>query len=141
MNRESFHKTMETALREERPLQKAPAGFSDRVIDALPSRAVASRDEVLPAQSLWPRLALAAALAAVGVLAWFQFSRQTQDVAPVMARAPVETRPLDLKLPPITVSQVQALTERIDQPLEQELERVLADTRNAIQFVAANFTP
>jgi hypothetical protein len=146
MKNRLLHKDIEEALRAERPARKVSEGFADRVIEALPSRPTGESGAPMLSspQRLWPRLAGAAALAAVAVLGWRQFSPSSPEAPPpVIALAPSVAQPtsLDLNLPPVTVEQVQALTMKLDQPLEKELERVLADTRGAIQFVASNFTP
>lgn len=96
----------------------------------------------------WPQFVTAgAALAIVGVLV-FQLSERRDDPELV---APVEHSPgfpvndvvaiTQIELPKITPEQVGALTMQIEQPLQEELENVLNDTRTAIQFVASNFLP
>jgi hypothetical protein len=131
-------RNIEKALRAERPVRNAPPGFAERVIDALPSRG----GKPMPAlrrQSLWPRLALAAGLAFAAVIMWKGFS--PEPAGTVMAGGDETPSSPLAGLKPVSLAQVQALTEKIDQPLEKELERVKADTRNAIRFVASNFMP
>jgi hypothetical protein len=142
MKSSDVHKNIENALRAERPAHQVSPGFAERVIDALPARPTkAKRSEAVTSQKLWPRLAFAAALCLAVFLAWRQFAPQTPEKTPIIVDLDRESKPLDIQLPPVSIEQVRALTEKIDQPLEKELERVLADTRNAIQFVASNFIP
>ena len=46
-----------------------------------------------------------------------------------------------LPLPKLSAEQIQALSLRLDEPLEKELKNVISDTRQAIQFIASNFLP
>ena len=137
-------KSVEDALRAERPRRKVSPGFAERVIDALPSRPM-NRAAAPPAHSRprGLRLFLAGALAMVTLVGWLQFA--PKPVQEPVAVAAVEPEPpayaSGLKLPPVTVQQMQALTAKIDEPLEKELKLVLSDTRNAIRFVASNFIP
>ena len=130
MKNNPVHKTLENALRAERPRRSVSPGFAERVIHALPSRPLAAPPSP---QRLWPRLALAGALAAAALLAWPRFSLPPLKPAPVLA--------WNQPFPSVSAEKVQALIAKIDQPLEQELACVLSDTRNAIQFVMSNFTP
>jgi hypothetical protein len=65
-----------------------------------------------------------------------------KNVNPVSV-AGSDASPVDGKilLPTITAIQLQALTTKLDDPLEKELNNVISDTRVAIQFVASNFLP
>jgi len=44
-------------------------------------------------------------------------------------------------MPKVTSEQLDTLAVKLDQPLEKELHNMVSDTRQAIQFVAANFLP
>lgn len=140
MNNTELHRKIEQALRAERPLRQAPPGFAERVIDALPSRPLSEgRAPRSPSRAIWPRLVFAGGLALATFLMWKGFAPKPSQ-APVLAQeAPSIEKILPVKAP--SMEQVQALTAKIDQPLEKELERVMADTRNAIRFVASNFMP
>lgn len=134
---------VEDALRSERPQARVSPGFAERVIEALPSRPLSAQAQALPlapARPVWMRLLLATSLASVAFLLWFQFSPVPVST-PSIAQARPSAVPPALNLPPVNSQQVQALAAKLDQPLEKELQRVLSDTRNAIRFVASNFTP
>jgi hypothetical protein len=65
-------------------------------------------------------------------------------VSPIRSENGVEVasaQSIEIPISQITAEQLQALTEKIDQPLEKELKNVISDTRLAIQFVASNFLP
>ena len=49
--------------------------------------------------------------------------------------------PEPVRIPSVSAEQVEALTAKIDEPLEKEMKSMISDTRQAIQFVAANFLP
>ena len=142
MNPENLKPEIEDALRAERPRRRASPGFSERVIDALPSGPIKPSSAPAVERPLWPRLGWAGAFAALTFLVWFQFTpTPSGENAQVAQHDPAVALPASLQLPPVTVEQVQALTARIDDPLEKELKLVLSDTRNAIRFVASNFLP
>ena len=101
----------------------------------------------------WPRFAMGLALIAIATALAFEFLKEppvtsqmavnspetsTFNHAAVQSSAP---EPLIFLVPNITREQFQALTTRLDRPLEKELENVISDTRQAIQFVASNFLP
>lgn len=44
-------------------------------------------------------------------------------------------------LPQLSSEQLAQISVKLDQPLQKELQSVISDTRQAIQFVAANFMP
>lgn len=136
-------KWIEQALRSERPRRKVSPGFAERVIDALPPRRPGAASVSLPKErAIGPRLILAAGLAGLTLFGWLSFSPEPEVRSPVVVQqAPLQADPIAINVPNVTAEQFQALSTKIDQPLEQELDRVLADTRNAIQFVAANFMP
>lgn len=147
MKTNELHTKIEGALRAERPLRQAPPGFAERVIEALPSRSVrAQREEETGvragSQSLWPRLAAAAALALVTFMTWRAIAPKTSP-EPMIAHqaAPTKSTLPAPSLNAMRIEQIQALTAKIDQPLEKELARVMADTRSALRFVASNFMP
>ncbi len=92
---------------------------------------------------MWPRLGLAGALGAVALLGWVKFAPGPESEPAIVAvkdPAPKASNE-GLVIGPVTVEQVQALTAKIEDPLEKELRLVLSDTKNAIRFVASNFMP
>src|SRR5688572_29391496 len=141
-----MHHQLEERLRREKPDHSAPAGFTERVMSNLPSETCLSADSDSHAQQLlWPRLAVAFALMAIAavLLPELVSHKSTQSAAgPVNGHvSSVSMAAEPLALPTITSEQFQALTTKLDDPLEKELSNVISDTRIAIQFVAANFIP
>ena len=135
---------VEERLRAERPMHRAPADFAGRVMSRLCEEPVANT-AAEPRRLLWPRLALAFALVAIAAVFAFEFlNPQPEPVVIVAANEvppPAPAESVSFSLPLVTAEQVQALTVKLDQPLEKELKNVISDTRLAIQFVAANFLP
>ena len=146
-------KRIEQQLRSEKPMREAPHGFTERVMAELsrvPEDSAAERERE-QSLSFWPRFALA--LASIAIVAVFavEFSRpksqpfvsssdQPEIVEP-SAHSKAQIASADLALPVITPEQIQALTVKLDDPLKKELNNVISDTRQAIQFVALNFLP
>jgi hypothetical protein len=134
MNSNSRHNQIEQRLRTERPARK--------VIDALPARPSPGLSSTPFERPAGPRLAWAGLLAALTFATWLIFSPKVDHATPVAAAHPEPSpAPPTLNLPTVNLHQVQALTAKIDEPLERELQLVLSDTRNAIRFVASNFLP
>ena len=141
--------SLEDRLRSEKPMRNAPAGLTERVMSRLPEQEA----DVRPSSarfSFWPRLALGIATVAIVLVIAGEFWRHSGTTTIVStppattSTKPVElasTEPMEIPIPTITTEQVQALTAKIDQPLEKELKNVISDTRLAIQFVASNFLP
>lgn len=135
-------------------MHSAPAGFTERVMANLPeARSVG--DEAPGRKTLfWLRFALGFAGVAITTVLAFEFLKEP-EVEPVVAlNAANESdasiaavgsasaeESVSFPMPRITSEQLHALTTRLDQPLEKELENVISDTRLAIQFVASNFLP
>ena len=145
---------IEQRLRSEKPMlrmHKAPHGFTERVVARLPESSTIERESA-PTLVLWPRLALGVAVIAIAAVFAFEFSKpnsnqmiaSNQQTTEAVA-APTDSEPVlaaaDLSIPVITPEQIQALTVKLDDPLEKELNNVISDTRQAIQFVALNFLP
>jgi hypothetical protein len=133
---------LEERLKSERPHYEAPPGFTESVLSRLPSSQ--SRSLSRERIAFLPCFALAFALLALAGVFSFQFLRTPSAFAPVTANttpAPAIADDLNIVLPNITSEQVQALSLKLDQPLEKELEYVISDARQAIQFVASNFLP
>ena len=147
----SHQDQLEQRLRREKPEHSAPCGFTERVLSKLPSDARSPvRNDSPPQQLLWPRLATAFALLAIAAIVLPEFVSQKSihsisepASASSLRHGEVSTSRTTepLPLPTITQQQFQALTAKLDDPLEKELNNVISDTRIAIQFVAANFIP
>ena len=126
---------LEQRLRTERPTFTAPEGFTERVMERLErphSAPTATRR--IPVFRLFLSFAGAVALTLVAVKVFDR--RQPQADAEQLAQAISR-----IKLPDISAERVEALTAKLDEPLEMELKNVISDTRQAIQFVASNFLP
>jgi hypothetical protein len=118
----------------------APAGLDARILAALDRAA-------RPVAPVWsrgwkPALAVAAlVLLMAGGLVW---SNRSRPAAQLTASAPAPPRP-GLAVPTNLVvpdaEQLLALTTRLNDPLQQELDRVLNDLRTAGQSLAASFLP
>ena len=68
--------------------------------------------------------------------------RSETPVTVVATAAPTKVSVPNLpKLPALSPDQIALLTARVNEPLERELQLVISDTRQAIQFVASNFMP
>ena len=136
-------KSIEDRLRSEKPARNAPAGLTEGVMSRI--SAPEAEAEGVPARSFfWPRLVGFAAIAIACVLASEFLKRPETSVEVKLAgnNHPIQLeKPIEIPIPTITPEQLQALTEKIDQPLEKELKNVISDTRLAIQFVASNFLP
>jgi hypothetical protein len=147
--RESDEK-IEQRLRSEKPMRAAPHGFTERVMARLPENSKASEPHREFAQNFFPRFALGVALIAIVAVFAFEFAKpkpnqlassgQPENVeSSTHSETPIAAA--DLGIPVITPEQIQALTVKLDDPLEKELNNVISDTRQAIQFVALNFLP
>jgi len=66
--------------------------------------------------------------------------RQSRIDTPEIANTNPESS-ATVQIPEISMAKVDALTAKLDEPLQQELKNVISDTRQAIQFVASNFLP
>ena len=146
-------KSLEDRLRSEKPLRNAPAGLTERVMSRLPERQTKT-ERVHARLVFWPRFALGFATVAIALVIAGEFWKRSGSpgttsavsvVPSIQAENAVEAAsagpPIEIPIPAITSEQLQALTEKIDQPLEKELKNVISDTRLAIQFVASNFLP
>jgi hypothetical protein len=140
-------KSIEDRLRSEGPERRAPAGLTERVMSRIPPQE-AKADYVKPSSFFWPRFAISFAAIAIALVVASEFWNRPQtpatannDSKPSQVIEVASIEPIEIPIPTITAEQVQALTEKIDQPLEKELKNVISDTRLAIQFVASNFLP
>lgn len=141
---------MEERLRTEKPVHAAPSGFVDRVMANLPKaeRAEASTPE--RGGLLWLRFALGTAAVVIAAVIAIEVFSPNQVPTSRVQRAATAATPLDagpdvatadVSIDALSPEQLQALTMKLDEPLEQELKNVISDTRLAIQFVASNFLP
>ena len=128
-------RALEQRMRAEPPLFCAPDGFTERVMENL------GRREPQPApHHAWPGLRLwigfatvaCALLLVLKLLPGRPVPPEPQQLAEVISR---------LHFPEISLAKVEALTAKLDEPLEAELKNVISDTRQAIHFVASNFLP
>lgn len=141
--------SIDQRLRSEKPMCAAPLGFTERVMAHLPQSSAIEREAAEARPVLWPRLAFAACLLVFGAFLAYQFSdpKSVQVAAGESPEITVATTPpdkvaaADLSIPVITPEQIHALSIKLDDPLERELNNVISDTRQAIQFVALNFLP
>ena len=140
----NMSKSIEDRLRNEKPEYSAPTGFTERVMSRLPEQRESEPEMMKGRVVLWPRLTMAAALIMIAGVLVFEIdgpNGEHQAVVPRFDSPAVSLENADLGIPKITPEQIEALTLKIDQPLERELENVINDTRTAIQFVASNFLP
>jgi hypothetical protein len=139
-NNETDLPAIEHRLRAERPAHPAPPGLTERVIANLPAEVTAGP---APTFSLWPRFALGLAAVTLIAGALFHFSRRdpAPSPGPDVVATTLPPEPLNLDFPTIQTVPLEAFAQHLDQPLEKELQNVISDTRQAIQFVAASFLP
>jgi hypothetical protein len=139
---------LEEQLRADRPRLAPSADFTARVLNNLPTRPDPLRDERTPGLgALLPRIAFA--LAAAGICAALFLSFNARKSAPqnliaktaLPADAAIQDKNTALSFPTITTAEIEALSAKLNQPLDREMKNVVSDTRQAIQFVAANFLP
>jgi hypothetical protein len=153
LSMETSKNSIEQRLRAEKLMHAAPAGFTERVMSRLPK--VRHDSPTVPVQvhgyGFLLRFAMAFSAIVIAAVFAFEFSRpkpaqlaessaQSESIAPA-AQPEVSIVKSDILIPVITPEQVQALTMKLDDPLEKELNNVISDTRQAIQFVALNFLP
>jgi hypothetical protein len=138
MNEEN-HSLLEQRLRSERPRFSPSGGFTERVMDNLPPRIARPRSG---ARIPWPRVLLALGATACIALALAQLLPPNVNLPtnPTLVDSGASTPP-PLNLPNVSITQVQDLVAKLDEPLENELKNVISDTRQAIQFIASNFLP
>jgi hypothetical protein len=132
---------LEERLQSERPHYSAPAGFTERVLNRLPDRISRNAPRRVPV--LWVQLGFACGAAlAIAIVFIHAATRRTPLDAPtpIVQHLP-NSQSATVQLPEISLAQVQALSTKLDEPLQTELKNVISDTRQAIQFVASNFLP
>jgi hypothetical protein len=143
-NEKHSESLLEHRLRSERPRFSPRAGFTERVMESLPA-GIFKRSARSEAADPWLRftLALGAAAAIALVVCQILIRRSPLPAALNAARSEQKADPAAqaLKLPEISMAQVQELSAKLDEPLQNELKNVISDTRQAIQFVASNFLP
>lgn len=104
----------------------------DRSADATPG---ASRNV------LWPRLVFAMATLALSAVLFLQVDGKSPTQLSQINSPPSEPVMEIPPLPQLSSEQLAQISVKLDQPLQKELQSVISDTRQAIQFVAANFMP
>ena len=131
---------LEQRLRLEKPGFSTAPGFTERVMDQLPVRPLASSHP--HTKPLLVRFVSGFAIAACIALVLLQVLPRRSRVPAIPEMTKDQSTPgQSLRLPNISVEQVQELTAKLDEPLENELKNVISDTRQAIQFIASNFLP
>ena len=139
MNEKNQHNLLEQRLRSEHPRFSPRPGFTERVMDNLPNHVPKTRAD---ARIPLPRFVLALAATACIALALAQLL--PRDVHLPHTPTVVESQPSSpttVNFPNVSISQMQDLVAKLDEPLETELKNVISDTRQAIQFIASNFLP
>ena len=128
-------------LRSERRTRATSPGFTERVMQRL-DREEKQADEK---SSMLPRFAIGFALACAALVLIAALANRSPNHVPqtqvVSLEAAGQPEPLPIIIPEITAEQVQSLAMKLDEPLDKELENVISDTRQAIQFVASSFLP
>ena len=127
---------IEHQLRAERPAFPAPADFTETVMARL-----GEREKVKPSRSRTPVFRYALGLAGAACVLAIALK-----LVPGPRHSEVDTEQLAqmlsrIRIPELSAQQVDALSAKLDDPLETELKNVISDTRQAIQFVASNFLP
>jgi hypothetical protein len=138
-NKTNDIQSIEDRLRAERPIQKAPDALIDRVMANLPSEAAPTAPRAV---AIWPRFALGfASIALIALVSVRSLQQRPEEIAAEQTAPAPATKALQIALPKVETAQLQELTLQLDQPLEKELQNVISDTRQAIQFVASSFLP
>jgi len=118
--------------------QKAPSPF-------LHARIMASLDrdpQAAPAarQFLPPVWATALVIAALGLFGIFLMRDAPQPAGP-SSHSVASSLPSENHVPMVTGQNLLNWTTKLDQPLESEMQSVVADAKAAIQLLAQNFLP
>ncbi len=132
---------LEKRLRSERPRFTPSAGFTERVLEALPQR-LSERPRKSVTSLSWFRVAGILAGAACVTIALVQILPFHTRIGPQAEAVPTALEALsEIHLPDLSGMQVQVLSAKLDEPLEKEWKNMVSDTRQAIQFIASNFLP
>lgn len=124
-------------LRESRPMRSAPEGFAHGVMRRIEKETRGSRRSGPPFN--WFRLlAAGAAVLLAGAVFWKEFGRSSPQPSEAFVIGEPE---LQMPVPPIRTEALLALPARLDEPLEKELRLLIADTRNAVDYLAGAFVP
>lgn len=136
---------LERRLRRGAPRQDAPDGFAEDVVRRLKHAPGADPERMpRPISTLhWLRpLVAAVAVLLLVVLNWEPADPLPEPPAPAVANNTLAPGPsLDFALPEVRVEAFGEFPETLDEPLEKELESILADARNAVNYLAFNFLP
>ena len=133
---------LERRLRTEHRVSQAPHGFSERVM-----RRVELQEQTAPTTRFNPsfirRLGIISATGlAIATLLLTLRQSANDPISPVVQTAsPKIEIPEIPNLPSLTSDQIALITAKMNEPLEKEINLVISDTRQAIQFVASNFIP
>jgi len=131
--------SIEERLRNSVPRAEIPFGFTNRVF----SRIARGPEREPRAQSFpWMRMAMGTGFILLGSFVIHKTSTKPATEPVLAAQQGNSSRDVVFaNLPRISSQEIGQLTVRLDQPLETELQSVISDTRQAIQFVASNFIP
>jgi hypothetical protein len=135
---------LEDQLRETRPWMAPGVGFTENVLNALPTRQTAPASAAAPSIAGFPRIALAVLAVCAMAVVLRESNSPRIPIEAKSASVPNESSnlfPPEMPFPEITSASIESITATIDQPLDREMKNVVSDTRQAIRFVAANFLP
>jgi hypothetical protein len=135
------NRALESRLRNARPQAQVPFGFTNRVLSKASRAELIEMDEPM-AGFPWSKLAIATVSILLAGLFIFQTSIDRRPAKQMARKSGLKKADKRLvELPRVSSDQIKQLTVKLDQPLQNELQYMISDTRQAIQFVASNFIP
>lgn len=133
---ETIEQALRTTARSD--ATSAPPFLAQRIVNRL-----ASADHAPRRVTCWqPRLAWAAGVLLVAGLVWREVGNPTTSSLPGREAGPtpwISLQAMTESLPPAT-SWIE-WGDRLDGPLNEELDAVVADARGAVQYLTASFLP
>ena len=133
---------IERALHRRPALRPAP---EDLTADVMRRVSNDSHHRSVPSHSLplltWFRPLLAGATLVLIALGWLLQLEPASPVTHPPGNSASATPPPEFQLPEIPAPALAALPQRIDDPLQKELQHLVSDARNAVNYLAANFLP
>jgi hypothetical protein len=93
-----------------------------------------------PTLFAWWRAVLVPALGVVAIAAYWLAKAPPQKAALAPSIPPIPAELAEL-IPPHSPAKVLAWTEKLDQPLENEIQFVVSDAKTALLSLTANFLP
>src|SRR5258707_7467562 len=103
-------------------------------LDGTPKAAPAARQFIPP---VW---ATALVIAALGLFSIYLMRDAQQPTGP-SSHSPASSLPSENHVQMVTSQNLLNWTTKLDQPLESEMQSVVADAKTAIQLLAQNFLP